>query len=220
MTEHVKKLRYNDTEMLVFYNDFFEKIRTVVVHDQPWFVGIDVASALGYKNPNRALTYIVDDEDMIKTSARKYEDGYQVLRPIPPKTKAKVDGVVQFPYVLDVIGRVQRPIWINEAGLNEMITQRSDNPHTPITDDPDGPTVKDIRDWIHGTVLPSVRRYSTYGVVDADDAVSRIETWVFKRSIDHDGFMHLIAIPGGPYEQFHDRMVLKRAMQRGSLPRS
>ena len=47
----------------VFNNDEFGAIRTVVIDKEPWFVGKDVAAALGYENPQKALRDHVDDED-------------------------------------------------------------------------------------------------------------------------------------------------------------
>lgn len=50
-------------ELTVFKNDSFGEIRTIVIDEEPWFVGKDVAAALGYSNPRDALSKHVDDED-------------------------------------------------------------------------------------------------------------------------------------------------------------
>lgn len=43
-------------EIQTFEKEMFDAIRTVEMNDgQPWFVGKDVATALGYKNPSNAL---------------------------------------------------------------------------------------------------------------------------------------------------------------------
>lgn len=44
---------------------FFEQqtIRTMIFNQEPWFVGVDVATALGYSNPRDALVRHVDAED-------------------------------------------------------------------------------------------------------------------------------------------------------------
>lgn len=39
----------------IFNNEEFGTIRSVMINGEPWFVGKDVAVALGYKNPNKAL---------------------------------------------------------------------------------------------------------------------------------------------------------------------
>lgn len=50
-------------ELTVFRNEKFGTVRTTVVDGEPWFVGKDVAAALGYKNPNVALQDNVDAID-------------------------------------------------------------------------------------------------------------------------------------------------------------
>lgn len=50
-------------EMQVFKNEEFGEMRTVKIEDDVWFVGKDVAEALGYGNPRDALSKHVDDED-------------------------------------------------------------------------------------------------------------------------------------------------------------
>lgn len=46
-----------------FNNEEFGTIRTVMIDGEPWFVGKDVAIALGYNNPRDALAKHVDAED-------------------------------------------------------------------------------------------------------------------------------------------------------------
>ena len=41
-------------EMKIFNSEEFGKVRTVTIDNEPWFVGKDVAEALGYKNTNDA----------------------------------------------------------------------------------------------------------------------------------------------------------------------
>lgn len=50
-------------ELQIFDNPEFGKIRTVERDGEPWFVGKDVAAALGYSNSRKALADHVDDED-------------------------------------------------------------------------------------------------------------------------------------------------------------
>lgn len=47
----------------IFSNDEFGSIRTVIIDDDPWFVGKDVANSLGYKNTRQALATNVMYED-------------------------------------------------------------------------------------------------------------------------------------------------------------
>lgn len=47
----------------VFTNPEFGTVRTLLIDSEPWAVGIDIAAALGYKNPRDALYKHVDSED-------------------------------------------------------------------------------------------------------------------------------------------------------------
>lgn len=53
-------------ELQIFENAEFGKVRTVVIVDEPWLVGKDVAEALGYSNPSKAVIVHVDEEDRRK----------------------------------------------------------------------------------------------------------------------------------------------------------
>ncbi|WP_323706944.1 Bro-N domain-containing protein [Mammaliicoccus vitulinus] len=77
---------------LQIFNFDSNEVRTVVVNEEPHFVGKDVAKILGYKNTREALKYHVDNED-------------------------KKDGVA----IHDSIGRKQKPVFINESGLYSLI---------------------------------------------------------------------------------------------------
>lgn len=49
--------------MQIFAFEEKEEIRTLLINDEPYFVGKDVADALGYKNTRDALSKHVDEED-------------------------------------------------------------------------------------------------------------------------------------------------------------
>ena len=50
-------------DVTIFNNDEFGTVRTVVIDDEPWFVGKDVAAALGYSDTFGALKKHVDADD-------------------------------------------------------------------------------------------------------------------------------------------------------------
>lgn len=50
-------------DLTTFSNPEFGQVRTVEIDGTPWLVGKDVAIALGYKNPQRAIRDHVDTED-------------------------------------------------------------------------------------------------------------------------------------------------------------
>lgn len=50
----------NELRLFNFENN---QVRTLLINDEPWFVGKDVAEILGYSNPRDALSKHVDSED-------------------------------------------------------------------------------------------------------------------------------------------------------------
>lgn len=81
-------------DLTTFSNPEFGQVRTVEIDGTPWLVGKDVALALGYSNPRKAIADHVDVEDQRKS-----------------------DGVT----IRDSIGRDQSPTLINESGLYSLI---------------------------------------------------------------------------------------------------
>ena len=53
----------NETQLQIFNNAEFGSIRTLDINGEPWFVGKDVAEALGYSNSRKALIDHIDEED-------------------------------------------------------------------------------------------------------------------------------------------------------------
>lgn len=60
-------------EVKLFKNEEFGQVRMVLVEDEPYFVGKDVAEALGYADPSSAVSKNVDAED--KTTLLLEQDG-------------------------------------------------------------------------------------------------------------------------------------------------
>lgn len=56
----------NVMNVQIFDNPQFGKIRTLEVNGSPYFVGNDVARALGYDKPRNAIARYVDEEDALK----------------------------------------------------------------------------------------------------------------------------------------------------------
>ena len=52
-----------EKNLTVFENEEFGKVRTIEIDGEVWFVGKDVASALGYKDTDKAIRNHVDNED-------------------------------------------------------------------------------------------------------------------------------------------------------------
>ena len=56
-----------------------QQVRTLVIDDEPYFVGKDVAEILGYKNPRAALSQHVDKEDRKALSYKACRDSCTTL---------------------------------------------------------------------------------------------------------------------------------------------
>ena len=78
-------------ELQIFKNEEFGEVRTVTIDNEPWFVGKDVATALGYERATKAIQDHVNGEDKDE---------------IP---------------IQDSIGRMQKTPIINESGLYALI---------------------------------------------------------------------------------------------------
>lgn len=50
-------------ELQIFNSEEFGDIRTVTIENEPWFVGKDVAEALGYSEPRSAVSKKIDEVD-------------------------------------------------------------------------------------------------------------------------------------------------------------
>lgn len=56
-------------EMEVFKNAELGSVRVVMVNEEPYFVGKDVAEILGYSNASKALADHVDDDDKLNNES-------------------------------------------------------------------------------------------------------------------------------------------------------
>lgn len=64
----------NKNEIMLFKHEEFGEVRTLVIDGEPWFVGKDVATILGYKDTSDALKKHVDTEDKL---SRRFADSGQ-----------------------------------------------------------------------------------------------------------------------------------------------
>lgn len=58
------------SELQIFDNNEFGEIRTLSINNEPWFVGKDVASILGYKDISSAILDHVDEEDRVNSKTQ------------------------------------------------------------------------------------------------------------------------------------------------------
>lgn len=62
----------NELQLFNFENN---QVRTLLINDEPWFVGKDAAQILGYSNPRDALSKHVDEEDKNSVAIRDGNKG-------------------------------------------------------------------------------------------------------------------------------------------------
>lgn len=74
---HLSEVSTSTEAPTVFNHPQFGELRTVEIDGEPWFVGKDVATALGYANPSNAVSVHVDKEDktsyLIQVSGSNYK---------------------------------------------------------------------------------------------------------------------------------------------------
>ena len=66
-------------ELKIFENAEFGQVRTVTIDNEPWFVGKDVAEALGYAKARNAIASHVSDEDKKDAPIQGTPGGMQTM---------------------------------------------------------------------------------------------------------------------------------------------
>ena len=159
---------YKDKSVQTFTNNEtfnYFSIRAVTIDGQPYFVGVDVAKALGYKSLKDALTQHVDAEDKIVISGRKLEEwlNYRKRQNTPddsgavykPSEKRQIDKQVLTQNAYDdndAVFGIQKITLINEAGLYSLIFGS------------ELPSAKKFKRWVMTEVLPSIRKTGSYSM--------------------------------------------------------
>ena len=54
-------------EIKIFNNPEFGDVRIIMIENEPWWIGRDIARALSYAKPENAVASHVDDEDKTST---------------------------------------------------------------------------------------------------------------------------------------------------------
>lgn len=133
-------------DIRIFNNEEFGNVRTVTIDNEPWFVGKDVAEALGYSNTRDALaTHVVyEDKRIIQRSE------IATLENHIPKSALPMDFVSA-----NIPNRGL--IAINESGLYALIFGSKLE------------SAKRFKHWVTSEILPSIRKngiYATDNVID------------------------------------------------------
>lgn len=122
-------------ELKIFNNPEFGQVRTIVKDDEIWFVGKDVAEALGYTKPD-AMYRVIDNMDKLKINPQSID-------------------FTSFPQnrgTLESNPNIKILMLINESGLYQAIFNST------------LPTAKKFKHWVTSEVLPSIRKHGGYVV--------------------------------------------------------
>lgn len=135
-------------ELKIFNNEEFGQVRTIVIDNEPWFLGKDICTVFGDKNHNRSLGRVDDidkrEERILDSLGRKQtaifinESGlYALLFSMQPQ-KSNNDGVTDA-YPIEVQNRIDR--------------------------------LHKFKHWVTSDVLPSIRKHGIYATDQVIDNI-------------------------------------------------
>lgn len=132
-----------ENKIEVFTSPEFGQVRTLTIDGEPYFVGKDVAEALGYTNTKKAIGDHVDEEDkrMIQRSH------FVTLENNLPKEAFPVNFV-------DANIPNRGLTVINESGVYALVFGSK------------LPNAKKFKRWVTSEVLPSIRKTGSYNSPD------------------------------------------------------
>lgn len=143
-----RKVNKMNNEMSIFENEEFGSLRAVEIDGNTWFVGKDVAKALGYSNTKDAISTHVDNED--KSIFQRSD--FATLENYIPKDAFPVKFVPA-----DIPNRGLT--FINESGLYSLILSSK------------LPTAKKFKRWVTSEILPSIRKHGAYVTPETMDNI-------------------------------------------------
>ena len=153
-----------DCELRVFFHEKFGEVRGGLIDGEPWFVGADVARAMGYKNTKSALAYHVDPADKRRDLPLM---GKRVVKRDPfrgqgSKNAASPEAQEKGSQIATLSGgRGSNPTFINESGLYSLILGSKLH------------SAKQFKRWVTAEVLPAIRQTGSY-VLDAAASPARV----------------------------------------------
>ena len=138
-------------DLQIFENPEFGQVRTVEIDGTPWLVGKDVAVALGYKNPGKAIIAHVDDEDKRLVVLPQRVDTQN--KDVPQETDSQNGNV----------SPASKTALINESGLYSLILSSK------------MPKAKAFKRWVTSEVLPAIRKNGAYESFQAQQHIEQLE---------------------------------------------
>ena len=138
-------------DLTTFSNPEFGQVRTVEINGTPWLVGKDVAVALGYKNPGKAIIAHVDEEDKRLVVLPQRADTQN--RDVPQETDSQNGNA----------SPASKTALINESGLYSLILSSK------------MPKAKAFKHWVTSEVLPAIHKTGAYESFQAKQHIEQLE---------------------------------------------
>ena len=130
---------FNNRNLGIKFNSYIDKKLTV------WFKAKEVAQILGYKNTEHAIKrHVSENHKKTFLLSCPPETGGQQIKCCPPETGGQQNDT-----------RGKYCIFIDEAGLYELVFKSR------------LPSAKMFREWVFTKVLPSIRKYGYYKIIDS-----------------------------------------------------
>lgn len=138
-------------DLTTFSNPEFGQVRTVEINGTPWLVGKDVAVALGYKNPGKAIIAHVDEENKRLVVLPQRADTQN--RDVPQETDSQNGNA----------SPASKTALINESGLYSLILSSK------------MPKAKAFKHWVTSEVLPAIHKTGAYESFQAKQHIEQLE---------------------------------------------
>lgn len=138
-------------DLTTFSNPEFGQVRTVEINGTPWLVGKDIAVALGYKNPGKAIIAHVDEEDKRLVVLPQRADTQN--RDVPQETDSQNGNA----------SPASKTALINESGLYSLILSSK------------MPKAKAFKHWVTSEVLPAIHKTGAYESFQAKQHIEQLE---------------------------------------------
>ncbi|SFM87848.1 Uncharacterized phage-encoded protein [Peptostreptococcus anaerobius] len=135
-----------NNNLMIFENEEFGEVRSVLIDGEPWFAGKDVASILGYKKTAN-MGKLLDKDDFIEINPQSVGN-----------TGLFQNGITQN-ITLESNPNIKRMLLINESGLYAAIFGSK------------LPNAKKFKKWVTSEVLPSIRKHGGYLTPDKVEEV-------------------------------------------------
>ena len=134
-------MKNNNGRIQKFFNEHFGSIRSFVDENETiWFVGIDIANALGYKVPKQAIVDHIKKKHKMILSINSLSKFIEVSDSLTSKNSDK--------------GGARRLVFIDESAVYKLIAKSN------------LPKAEEFQDWVFEEVLPSIRKHGIY--IDKD----------------------------------------------------